>query len=385
MNRKSTLLLPLPLLLGSFSCSKEAPKPATAGVPAKPVAVQTAVAAAVDWPGTYTASGTVKAKASAIVAARVMGYVRAVNAQLGDRVRVGQLLVQLDTRDFDTALARATAAREEAKRGIPEADAAIAAAGAQLDLANLTLRRMQELFSKKSVSNQELDEASARSKAAQASVDMAKARRAQLDSRLQQAEQEVRGAELNRSYTEVTAPFSGIIAAKQVEPGSLASPGAPLFTIERDGALRLEAEVEESRLPSIRAGQSVKVQLDGVGKEIAGRVAEVVPTIDPAARSGIVKIDLPAMAELRAGLFGRAMFATGTRPAIAVAPAAVVEQGQIASVFVVDNGIARLRMVTIGQRLPDQWEVLSGLTAGETFIVQPPPGLADGAPVEVRQ
>ncbi len=175
-----------------------------------------------------------------------MGYVREVKVTTGDHVRAGQLLVTLDIRDLDANARRAESAREEVRTSLPAADSAVAVAKADLDLAQATFSRMKELFEKTSISNQEFDEASAKLKAAQAAYEMARARRTQADSKLAQSEQEVRAAEITRSYGQVSAPFAGVVTAKTVEPGTLAMQGTPLLTIEREGAFRLEAGVEES-------------------------------------------------------------------------------------------------------------------------------------------
>ncbi len=106
----------------------------------------------------------------------------------------------------------------------------------------------------------------------------------------------MRATEVTRSYAEVLAPFAGVVTAKSVEPGNLALPGAPLLTIEREGAYRLEASVEESQLAAIRVGQPVSVTLDGVDRTLDARVSEIVPAVDAASRAYIVKIDLPAIA-----------------------------------------------------------------------------------------
>src|SRR5207302_6175864 len=106
-----------------------------------------------------------------------------------------------------------------------------------------TFKRMEELASKKSISNQEFDEASARLKAAQAAHEMAHSKRVQLDSKLAQVEQEIRAAAIVRDYARIAAPFAGVVTAKSVEPGNLALPGAPLLTIEHEGGYRLEVSV----------------------------------------------------------------------------------------------------------------------------------------------
>jgi RND family efflux transporter MFP subunit len=379
--KTTTLIL---LALGLAGCS-EAPKTKAPAPASNPVSISVVSATTETWPSVYEATGTVRARTSAAVSARMTGYVRDVKAQVGDHVREGQVLVTLDSRDLDVNSRRAEAAREEIRAGIPEADSAVAAAKANLDLAQVTFGRMETLFQKKSISNQEYDEAASRLKAAQAAYDLARARRAQFESRLALSDQELRAAEVTRSYAEVAAPFAGIIVARFAEPGNVAMPGTPLFTIEREGTYRLEASVEESHLPSIRAGQPVTITLDSVDRPLDARVSEIVPAIDPASRSGIVKIDLPALPSVRSGSFGRAVFQSGSRTLLAVPAAAIAERGQLQSVFVADNDVARVRIITTGQRNKDRAEVLSGLTPGEKVILPVPAGLADGASVEVRQ
>jgi len=260
----------------------------------------------------------------------------------------------------------------------------IAAAQANLELAQATFRRIDDLATKKSVSNQEFDEASARLKAAQAGYEMARAKREQLQSKIAQAEQEQRAARITRDYAALAAPFAGVVTAKSVDPGNLAAPGAPLLTIEREGAYRLEAEIDESKLPAVRAGQSVSVTLDALARTFDARVSEVVPSVDAASRAYTVKIDLPVVPQIRSGLFGKAVFALEKRQVLALPSKALQQNGQLQSVFVVANGEVRTRLVTAGRRYRDAVEVLSGLTAGEIVVVAPPAELSDGACVEVR-
>ena len=229
------------------------------------------------WPSIYEATGTVRARTSAVIAAKLLGYVREVKVQTGDRVKEGQLLVTLDARDLDVNSRKAEAALDEVRSSIPEADSAVAGAKANLDLAQTTFNRMQELWNKTSISHQEFDEASAKLKSAQAAYEMARARRAQLDAQAARVQQDIRSTEVARSYAEITAPFAGVVTAKSVDPGTLAVPGAPLLTIEREGAYRLEASVDESHLAAIRVGQPVSVTLDGVDRTLDARVSEIVP------------------------------------------------------------------------------------------------------------
>jgi membrane fusion protein, multidrug efflux system len=378
------LLFSIPFVIWLAGCGEALrdEEPTASSVP--PVAVSTVTAATEAWPSIYEATGTVRARTTAVISAKLMGYVREVKVQTGDRVREGQLLVTLDARDLDLSSRRAEAAREEVHSAVPEADGAVAAAKANLDLAQVTFGRMQDLFQKRSISNQEFDEASAKLKSAQAAYDMATARRLQLNSKLAQADQEVRATEVTRSYAEVVAPFAGVVVSKSIDPGSLALPGAALFTIEREGNYRLEASVEESRLAAIRMGQPVSVTLDSIDRTFDARVSEIVPAVDAASRAYTVKIDLPVLPALRSGVFGRASFQLGGRPLLTIPAGAVMERGQLQSVLVVDGGVARTRLITTGQKVKERIEVLSGLTAGEKVIFPVPQGLPDGAAIRIN-
>jgi len=381
MKNKFLWLTPFVLLLAGCS---DSPREASAA-PARPVPVSVVTVAEQRWPSIYEATGTVRARTSAVIAAKMLGYVREVRVQTGDHVREGQLLIILDARDLDVSSHRAEAALEEVRSSVPEADHAVAGAKVNLDLAQSTFARMQELWNKKSISNQEFDEASAKVKAAQSAYDAVRARRAQLDTQAARVQQDVRAAEVARSYAQITAPFAGLVTAKSVDPGSLAAPGAALLTIERAGSYRLEASIEESRLASIRVGQPAVVTLDGLERALDARVSEIVPAVDAASRSYLVKIDLPAIPALRSGTFGRASFQTGTRAALAIPAGAVTERGQLQSTVVAEHGVAHMRLITTGHKSDDQVEILSGLAAGENVIFPVPKGLPDGAAVEVRR
>ncbi len=380
---KPILLLPIPILLALAACGSTPPAhpPAPASAPVAAHAISLALSL---WPSRYEATGTVRARVSAPVSSQVMASVREVLVQAGDHVREGQPLVRLDARDLEAGELRAQAGLQEVRSAIPEADSGVASAKANLDLAQVTDSRIEELFGKKSVSRQERDEAAARLQSARAAYAMAQAHRTQIDSRIAQAEQELKAASVTRGYAEIRAPFSGVVTARTVEPGSMAVPGAPLLTLEREGSFRLEVPVEESMLSSIRLGSAVHVSFDGTAAAADGKVSEIVPAVESASRSYLVKIDLPPMPAVRSGMFGRAVFPIGQRQVLAVPAGAVTTRGQLQSVFTLDQNAARMRLVTLGLRHDDQVEVLSGLQPGDRVIFPIPAGLADGASVEER-
>src|SRR6266498_3359653 len=150
-----SILFPIPLLIWLAGCSERREIHASAVAPTYRVNV---VAATLQqWPSVYETTGTVRARSSAVVSAKWMGYIREVKVQAGDRVREGQLLATLDARDLDATSGRAAAAREEVRGAVPEADSAVAMARANLNLAEVTFKRMQELYGKKAISDQEFD------------------------------------------------------------------------------------------------------------------------------------------------------------------------------------------------------------------------------------
>src|SRR5215831_7504192 len=318
---------------------------------------------------TYRASGTVRARYTAEIAAKISSNILEIRVQAGDRVTAGQTLVVLDRANLEASLRRAEASCAEAESAIAEAENAIAGASANLDLARVTHKRFEDLLAKASVSQQESDESQARLKSTEAALEMAASKRRQAEAHRSQTEAELAAARVALGYATLAAPFSGLVTERKADPGSLATPGMPLLTVEREGNLRLEASIDESRLGLVRIGEQVAVEIDGLNRTVSGRVAETVPSIDASTRSFLAKIDLPAVLGLRAGMFGRAAFAGGEREALLVPQSAVLERGQVRSAYVVENEIARLRPVTLGETRDKRREILSGLTAGEKIIV----------------
>jgi RND family efflux transporter MFP subunit len=193
-------------------------------------------------------------------------------------------------------------------------------------------------------------------------------------------------AQATLDYASITAPFSGRVIERRVDPGALASPGTPLLLVEDDGALRVEAAVEESRAAELEVGDEASVELDSLPAPVAGRVGELVPNVDVASRSFLAKVDLPAdLSGLRPGTFARVGFRIGTRPRLVVPKSAITSIGALDRVFVVDAEHAHQRMITWGERQGEWVEVLSGLSSDERVVTRPPAALRDGSLVAVLQ
>jgi RND family efflux transporter MFP subunit len=331
-----------------------------------------------------------------------------------------QAVVEARTREAEAraALTEAQGALEALGRAVDEAAAVRGAADSHLALAEATLRRYRQMFEARAVSPQEHDEVVARERAARAEVERARARAegaaaalAQQRSRIVQAERAVdaagiriRGAEsrgdaararireadaeaararVQLAHTRIVAPAVGLVVEKSVEVGELALPGRVLVRLDDPSGYRLEAPVPAADAARLRVGQQAEARMDGTTEAVlVGRIAEILPEADPATRTVLVKVDLPATASLRSGLFGRLRVTVGETPRLRVSAGAIVERGQLAFVYVVDpEGVARLRLVTPGARRDDRVEVLAGLVPGEEIVVDGAERLADGTRV----
>ncbi|MRR33940.1 efflux RND transporter periplasmic adaptor subunit [bacterium] len=308
----------------------------------------------VSVPEQFAASGTVRAKNSAQLSARISGTVSAVHAKPGDRVGRGTLLLTLEAVESTAGAAGAAHAVEEAL--------------ARKKLADVTFERFARLYEEQAVTRQELD-------TRRADRDLA-------DRGLARAREAARSARAVEGYTRITSPVSGIVTARPVDLGMTVFPGMPLITVEELEGFRLEITAPQSLLGKVQTGQIVPVSFDDGTENVSGTVVEIVPRVDPLSRTFIVKLDIPSTG-LRSGRFGRALFPIGERRGILVPRTALVERGQLSSVWTVDRGnVASMRLVKPGPVRGDRVEILAGLGAGERIVVGGVEKVTDGARIE---
>jgi RND family efflux transporter MFP subunit len=358
-------------------CSARRAAAAPADMP-EPIAVSVGQVVMTNVASPIDSGGVVQARTTAIIAARLQAQVREVRVLPGDRVRKGQTLVVLDGDDLAAGARAARAAALASEQGSIAAAADLQAAEAGLALARASHDRIAGLQVKRSATVQELDEATAALRSAEARVAGASARALQAASAVESARFASDQARSTQAFTTIAAPFDGTVTEKMVEPGNMASPGMPLLRLEDTRGFRLEVRVDESRVGGIRNSDSVPVFLGAGNVQVMGTVTEVSRAVDADARAFLVKIAVPDAPGLRSGEFGRARFAGTPRRALSVPPSAIVHRGQLTSVFVVDRGVARLRLVNLRES-----EVLAGLTESELVILSPPASVTDGRPVSL--
>ena len=355
-------------LLGG--CSTDRPVVASAPETVRNLPISTAQTS--NLPNLLEAVGTVQAVQTSLLASQVMGTIVEVRVREGDHVQRGQVVAVIDDAQPKAALERAAAARTAAQQELTATDSDLA-------LAESTLKRYQILYEQKIVSSQEFDEIKARQQSAQARRDLARAR-------LEQAKAEVTQAQTTLAYTLLRAPFDAVVTEKKADPGTLAVPGMPIFTVEDVHRYRMETTVNESDLRYVRLGQQVPVMIEALDHaEMKAQVSQIVPAADSASRSFLVKIELPPDARLRSGFFGRAQFSRGERQSLMVPFTALVGRGQLQGIFVVDqNQVASLRYITTGKLSGTNVEVLSGLQSGDRFVADPGQRDLSGKRVEVN-
>lgn len=317
----------------------------------------------------YETSGTVRAKNTSLVSAKVMGEVKSITVKTGDRVKEGDILLTIHSPE---AASRVEAAREV----LGEARKARDIAGENRGLTEKTFERFRKLYQEKAVSEQEFDEVKARKEVAQLQYELS------LKS-LKKAEAGLSEAEAFLDHTEIRSPVDGTVAEKKIDTGSMTVPGMPLFIME-EPVYRVEVAVDEGLLSSITRGMQVDIRISALGLNIKGTVGEIVRSIDPRTRTFTVKIDLDEKIPLlRGGLYAEVKFPSGRESRLFVRESSIVTRGELKGVYAVDEqGIITLRLIKTGKGRDGMVEILSGLTSGERIIVRGVEKAVDGGVVE---
>ncbi len=344
------LLAALGLFTRSGLAQSEA---APAGSPRPSLTAQAIVPETQDWPLSLAANGSVKAWQEVIIGAEVGGYrIAEVSAQVGDRVRKGQLLARIASDTIEAELVQSVAAAAEA--------------AAQLEEAGLNAARARSLADSGALSTQQVQQYLTAEQTARARLDSARAR--------------VQADELRLKHTQILAPDHGVISARRATVGSLAQQGQELFQMIRQERLEWHAEVTAEELSRIRPGMPARLTIAGAeANAVVGEVRALAPTLDPQTRLAVVYVDVPLGSPARAGMFARGEIVLGQRTALSLPQSAVLLRDGFAYVFTVgaDNRVTQIR-VTTGRRNGDRVEVLSGLSPQARVVAGSVAFLSDG-------
>lgn len=295
---------------------------------------------------TYAAEATVEAIRQSTVTAQVSGRVVAVNFDAGDYVKAGTVIIRLAAQELASAAAGSRAQ-------VAQSDAALANARANY-------ARQQQLFQQKFISQAALDRATAEFRAAEAAARAARAAAGQ-------------SAALS-SYTVITAPFSGVVAARHIELGESVTPGMPLMTGFDPRDMRVVASIPQYKLTAVKASQRVAIEIPSLKQWIVAPGVTMLPTAEAATHSVKVRVDLPDNGvNVIPGMFVRAHFSVGSARKLSIPASAVLRRSEVSAVYVVDAQLRlSLRQVRLGETdTRAQVEVLAGLSPGETIAADP--------------
>ncbi|QEC69879.1 efflux RND transporter periplasmic adaptor subunit [Panacibacter ginsenosidivorans] len=353
------------LLLSLAACSGDE-KPGTLQSTDTAVAVTVTTPSGNTTANSITASGQVEAVQTANISTRVMGYITSIPVKVGDAVKAGQLLVSINSTDI------------QAKRA--QTDAMIAQAQAAVESAKKDYDRFTVLYAKQSATAKELDNVTLQYNAAKANLEAAKQMRNEANAQL--------------SYTNITAPFSGIVTQKLMDAGSMATPGMPILTIEQNGSFQVSASVPESQIALLKQGSIADLQIKSTGTTLKGTVAQISQSSQNTGGQYIIKIHIADKDKtgLYAGMYvnvsipvEKAVTTTVNTNAVLVPLSAIVNKDQLSGVYTVSsNNTAMLRWVRLGNTYGENVEVLSGLAANEKFISSADGKLYNGVPVKIK-
>jgi membrane fusion protein, multidrug efflux system len=321
-------------------------------------------------------TGTLSPKYQAEMKSEYGGVVAQVYVNDWAKVRKGDPLLKVDTREGEVLLLKAKAALEMAKAGRLEAEAAVTRADREYD-------RAVKLLESGLITRQGMDDTRTQKEAAAARVAAAKAQVAA-------AGEDVAQVTTRLSKAVIRSPFDGTVAERLVSVGDLVGEMQKVvFRLVDNRLLELTVSVPSTEMAALRVGQPVRFSTDAFpGREFEGTVAHINPSVSPGDRSVRVIAEVPNVPEvLKGGLFVKGRIATGRRMGVLQVPRAALLSWNVAArkgeVFVVDNNVARRRGVTTGAVQGERVEISSGLRSGETVVTRGAYLLSDGDAVKV--
>lgn len=286
------------------------------------------------------------AKQNTQVASRILANVTSINVRAGDIVKAGDLIAELDNQDL--------------KAQVRQIEAQVEAVSAQLTQATLQLKRNKALREQGLISVNDLD-------TVQSTFDQLRATKLSYEQQLDQAK-------VTLTYSKIVAPIAGKVVDRMVEPGDLVNPGQAVVALYNPTSIQISSFIPESQAVNLTLGQQLQVELSALNQVRSARVSEIVPLADSAARSFEVKLDLSGdnidLTGLMPGMYAKVGIDKAMREVIAIDAQYIQQFGQLAKVFVLENGKVSERFVRLGQPLNNNLVIIvSGLSAGEKLVI----------------
>lgn len=327
--------------------------------------------------------------------AKVAGYIKAIHVDIGDRVKAGQRLAELDVPEMQDDIVRAEAETQASVADIATAQGNLARAQSAGDIAQLSYKRILDVSTKEPglVPRQEVDVAHARQLEAAAQVASAQANLNTAQQKLSMAKAgQARWATLEK-YTIISAPFDGVVTKRYANTGAMIQQGTasssqamPVIRLSQNNLLRLLLPVPESAVSSVRIGETVDVTVDALQKTFPGHVTRFEDKVDMATRTMNTEVDVPNRDyKLIPGMYAQVkLYMRQSNAALAVPLDAVEETSTGPAVYAVQGGAVRLQPVSTGIKTSQQQEIRTGLKEGDLVIVGRHAGLENGQKVQPK-
>jgi RND family efflux transporter MFP subunit len=292
-----------------------------------------------------SADGVVEAVRQSTLAAQIAGQIVELKVKVGDSVKAGQVLVRIDPRAAEQVVSGSQSQLAEAQAGLTNA--------------LRSFERNKQLFAQKFISKAALDQAELDYKAAQARVGALQANAGQ--------------ASTARTFTTISAPYAGVIAATPIEVGDMATPGRALVTLFDPAGMRVTATLSQSSLREVKLQMPAQVDVPALKRSLTAKQITLVPLADSRTHTARLRLELGDAAGLLPGQFARAWFATGAARKLVIPERAVLRRSEVTAVYVIGaSGQAQLRQIRTGEKSADgNIEVLSGLHEGERIALDP--------------
>jgi RND family efflux transporter MFP subunit len=343
--------------------------------------------------------GTLAAQDEVTISAEASGTVVRVLADLGDRVRAGQVIVALDREkpQYRADAAKAALNRSRAKYGASAGEPGlppieqtpdVKKAAAELAQAEQDWKRADELSKRSLLARQQVDDAAAKLATAKAAYDSSLQNAKNLAADIEASDAALHLAERELADVSIKAPFDGYIQKRLVSPGQYVQVQTPVMNLVKVDPLKLMTEVPERMAPWVKVGGKVSVRVDAYpDREIAGTVSRISPAVNQQTRSFPVEAQVPNPdGLLKPGTFARVRMESDRLDRIITIPAAALQNRYgVNRVFEVRNGTLTPHEVKLGDRLGDRVEIIDGIAANQTIATSDVDLLAEGARVQPRR
>jgi RND family efflux transporter MFP subunit len=377
-----SLLLPLALLtpLLLCDCSKHAAQASVETPSQQEQSVSAVRVGRADLSGTIALTAEFVPYQDVDVMAKVAGYIKAINVDIGDRVHQGQVLAVLEVPEMESEIVRAGAAIEQGNAESTRAEDEVRRMESTHEIAHLSLGRIQTVAQKEPglVPQQQVDEAKARDLEAEAQIAAAKSALVAAKERIRVVQADLARLKTMQAYETIVAPFDGRVTKRYASKGSMIQAGTasqsqamPVVRVAQDDPLRLMLPVPESSVPGVSVGRPVSVRVPSLSRIFTGKVTRFTGNVQLSTRTMDTEVDVPnAMHTLMPGMYAEVDLALQEhRNALVVPPDAIDRTGPEPRAFTVghDNTI---HIVTVkpGIETAQQVEILSGIDEGALLV-----------------